>query len=308
NEMHLPQMATGAPGERPDISSTDYALGWMVDTYRGHQRVQHGGNIDGFSANVVLFPKDGVGIVVLTNLNGTPLRDLITRVIADRLFKLEKVEWLAAAAANRARSEAAAKEGEKKKEAARIAGTQPAHKLVDYTGEYEHPGYGVLKVALRDGKLEATYNNITTPLEHWHYETFNGGKGEEPTFENMKYTFQTDVKGYVAKLAAAFEPSVNEIVFVKKPDARLFDAAYLARFTGEYDLLGQTITVSLKGNTLTTQTANQPRSELVPGVDGDFTPKLSRTVSWHFVIDESGKVAAVELRQPSTVLMAKKKQ
>src|SRR5205085_875123 len=32
NEMHLPQMATGAPGERPDISSTDYALGWMVDT------------------------------------------------------------------------------------------------------------------------------------------------------------------------------------------------------------------------------------------------------------------------------------
>ncbi len=307
NEMHLPQMATGAPGERPDISSTDYALGWMVDTYRGHQRVQHGGNIDGFSANVVLFPKDGVGIVVLTNLNGTPLRDLITRVIADRLFKLEKVEWLAAAAANRARSEAAAKEGEKKKEAARIAGTQPAHKLADYAGEYEHPGYGVLKVALREGKLEATYNNITTPLEHWHYETFNGGKAQEPTFENMKYTFQTDVKGYVAKLAATFEPSVNEIVFVKKPDARFFDAAYLARFTGEYDLLGQTITVSLKGNTLMTQTGNQPRSELIPGVDGDFTPKLSRAVSWHFVIDESGKVAAVELRQPSTVLTAKRK-
>jgi CubicO group peptidase (beta-lactamase class C family) len=307
NEMHLPQMATGAPGERPDISSADYALGWIVDTYRGHQRVQHGGNIDGFSANVVLFPKDGLGIVVLTNLNGTPLRDLITRVIADRLFKLEKVDWLAAAAANRARAEAAAKEGEKKKEAARVAGTQPAHKLEDYMGEYEHPGYGLLKVARRDGKLEATYNNIATPLEHWHYETFNGGKGREVTFENMKYTFQTDVKGFVAKLAVTFEAAVSEIVFLKKPDARLFDAAYLARFTGEYELLGQTITISLKGNTLTAQATGQTRSELIPGVDGGFTPKLSRAVSWYFVTDESGKVTAIEMRQPSTVLTAKRK-
>jgi len=307
NEMHLPQMATGAPGERPDISSADYAMGWMVDTYRGHQRVQHGGNIDGFSANVVLFPKDGIGIVVLTNLNGTPLRDLITRVIADQLFKLEKVEWLAAAAANRARSEAAAKEGEKKKEGARVAGTQPAHKLEDYAGEYEHPGYGSLKVTLRGGKLEATYNSIVTPLEHWHYETFNGGKGQELTFEDMKYNFQTDVKGFVAKVVVAFEPTVNEIVFTKKPDARLFDAAYLARFTGDYDLLGRTITVSLKGNILMAQPAGQARSELVPGVDGNFTPKLSRAVTWHFVTDESGKVTAIELRQPSTVLTAKRK-
>jgi CubicO group peptidase (beta-lactamase class C family) len=308
NELHLPQMATGAPSERPDISPGAYALGWLVDTYRGHQRVQHGGNIDGFSANVVLFPKDGVGIVALTNLNGTPLRDLIAREIADRLFKLEKVDWINSAAANRARAEAAAKEGEKKKEVARVAGTQPAHKLADYVGDYEHPGYGVLRVTLSDGKLEAKYNNIATPLEHWHYETFNGGKGGEVTFENMKYTFQTDAKGLVAKLAATFEPAVGEIVFARKPDARWFDPAYLARFAGEYDLLGQTITVSLLGNVLTAQAAGQPRSELVPGLDGGFTPKLSRAVSWYFVQDASGKVAALELRQPATVLTAKRKQ
>lgn len=307
NEMHQPQMTTGAPSERPDISPSDYAMGWMVDTYRGHQRVHHGGNIDGFSANVVLFPKDGVGIVALTNLNGTALRELIVRVIADRLFRLDKVDWINAAAANRARSEAASKEGEKKKEATRVAGTQPAHKLSDYAGVYEHPGYGELTVALRDGKLEATYNNMTAPLEHWHYETFNGMKGQEVVFENLKFTFQTDVRGYVAKVAAMLEPAVEEIVFTRKPDARLFDPAYLARFTGEYDLLGQTITVSLKGNVLTAQLPGQPRSELIPGIDGDFTPKLSRASIWHFVLDESGKATAIELRQPATVLTAKRK-
>src|SRR5262245_32821876 len=31
------------------------------------------------------------GKVVLTNLNGTPLRDLITQVAADRLFKLSQI-------------------------------------------------------------------------------------------------------------------------------------------------------------------------------------------------------------------------
>jgi len=36
----------------PENSSIGYALGWMIDNYRGHRVVQHGGNIDGFSAMV----------------------------------------------------------------------------------------------------------------------------------------------------------------------------------------------------------------------------------------------------------------
>ena len=138
---------------------------------------------------------------------------------------------------------------------------------------------------------------------------WNGKEGaRSPTFENMKFLFQGDMKGNVAALwRRSSSRQVKDIVFAKKPDARLFDPAYLARFTGEYELAGQTITVSLKGNTLTAQPTGQTRSELVPGVDGDFTPKLSRAVSWHFVTDASGKVTAAELRQPNTVLTAKRK-
>ena len=71
-DMHLAHMTTGATITRPDISPTDYGMGWFVNTYRGHRRVEHGGNIDGFSANVSLFPQDGLSVVVLTNLNATP--------------------------------------------------------------------------------------------------------------------------------------------------------------------------------------------------------------------------------------------
>jgi CubicO group peptidase (beta-lactamase class C family) len=308
DDMHRPYMTTGAASEFPEIVGGEYALGWFVDTYRGRRRAGHGGNIDGFSANVVLFPKDSLGMVVLTNLNGTPLVSLITQVAADRLLKLSQIDWITQAAGRRALAEQLSKEGEKKKEITRVQGTQASHKLEDYVGDYEHPGYGLLKVALRDGKLEATFNNIVTPLEHWHYDTFNGGKAKDPTFGNMKYSFQTDVNGYVARVAAQFEASVKEIVFAKKPDARLFDAGYLSRYAGAYDLMGQTINVSLKGAALVAVIGGQPPMDLVPGLSGDFTLKQVQVVSIHFVMDDKGNVASFELRQPGTVLTAKRKQ
>ncbi len=311
-ELHQPQMAMGVSSDHPEISPGDYALGWMVDTYRGHHRVHHGGNIDGFAANVVLFPRDGVGIVVLTNLNGTPLRELMVRTIADRLFNLGKIEWISAGAASRNRAEAASTEGEKKKEAVRVAGTSPAHKLADYAGVYHHPGYGKLAVTLRDGGLELVYNGIPARLEHWHYETFNGAKAgagsSEVIFENRKFTFQTDVNGNVASVASMFEPAVADIVFVRQPEAKMFDPAFLSRLVGEYDLLGQTIEISLRGNVLTAQQAGQPRTELAPGIDGGFTPRISRASNWHFRLDEASRATAIEIRQAGTVLTAGRKK
>src|SRR5581483_7193273 len=306
--LHQPQMTTGIPSSDADILGSQYAMGWFVDSYRGHERVEHGGNIDGFTADVVLFPKDGLGIVILSNMNGTALPELVSRVAADRLLNLKPNNWIDQAAARRALSEQAAKEGAQKKTVTRIPGTQPSHKLADFVGDYEHPGYGELKVTLNGDHLEATYNKITTPLEHWHYDTFNGGKGEDPTFQEMKYTFQTDSSGFVSAISAAFEPAVKDIVFAKKPDGRLFDSAYLAKFTGEYLLTGQTFKVGSKGNALVLNIPGQPQLDLVPSLSGDFILKQQRVVSIRFVTDDQGKVSAFELRQPGAVLTAKRKE
>ncbi|MBL8169435.1 MAG: serine hydrolase [Acidobacteria bacterium] len=306
-DMHTAHMVTGAVNPEPEITGGEYGMGWFTDNYRGRRRVQHGGNIDGFSANVVLFPKDDLGMVVLTNLNGTPLRDLIAQVAADRLLALKPNDWIGQGVARRAASEAATKEGEKKKGDARLAGTQPSHKLADYAGDYEHSGYGVLTVALNGDKLEATFNKIATPLEHWHYDTFSGGKAKDGVFENMKYSFQADASGFIAGVSAPFEASVSPIVFKKKPDARLSDPAYLARFTGEYSLMGQIWTVSLKGNALAVSVPGQPQMDLLPSLSGDFAIKQTQVVSLHFVSDDAGKISAIEIRQPNTVLTAKRK-
>jgi CubicO group peptidase (beta-lactamase class C family) len=306
-DMHLAHMVIGATSPEPEITGGEYGMGWFGDNYRGHRRVEHGGNIDGFSANVVLFPKDDFGMVVLTNLNGTPLRDLITHVIADRLLGLKANDWINVGAARRALAEKESKEGAKKKAVTRVAGTVASHKLTEYAGDYEHPGYGILKVSLNGDHLETTFNSIVTPLEHWHYDTFNGGKVKDGVFEDMKFTFHGDVNGFIASVSAPFEAAVKEIVFVKKPDARLFDPTFLARFIGDYNLQGQTISISIKGNALVANVSGQPQLDLMPSLSGDFVLKQVSVVTLHFVSDDQGKVSAMELRQPGTVLTAKRK-
>ena len=217
-------------------------MGWMTDTYRGHRRVHHGGGIDGFTANTCLFPDDGMGLVVLTNKDGTPLPELITRHAADRLLSLEPIDWLAEGLDKRNKGLDAQKEAKKKKESVRRPGTRPAHPLEEYAGDYEHPGYGPLTVELRDGKLVATYNGIAATLDHWHYEVFNAPKADnDPALAdlNWKIQFQTNVKGYVDAVAVPLEPSVKPIVFTRRPDRKLSDPEYLKRFEGEYELAGQ---------------------------------------------------------------------
>ena len=305
-DMHLSHMPTGATPSRPEISPADYGMGWFVDSYRGHRRIHHGGNIDGFSAMVSMLPQDGFGFVVLTNKNGTPLPGLIIRTITDRLLELESIDWLGEAAKRKAEGQEAEKKAKQKKQIRRKPGTKLSHKIEEYAGDYSHPGYGELKVFLKDKRLAFTYNGITTSLDHWHYETFNGGKADDPTFEDMKLTFRTDVNGNVASLVASFEPSTDDIVFKNKPDARLFDPEYLKQFAGKYKLLSQTFTVSLKGNSLTFYVPGQPVYDLVPDLGGDFFLKQYKIISLKFILDDKGNVTGVELNQPNGVFDAKR--
>jgi CubicO group peptidase (beta-lactamase class C family) len=51
--------------EAPDVYFANYGFGWFLSSYKGHYRVEHGGNIDCFSANTCFFPADSVGIIVV---------------------------------------------------------------------------------------------------------------------------------------------------------------------------------------------------------------------------------------------------
>src|SRR4051794_14282864 len=60
-DIHSPQMTTGATVERADSSQPVYCLGWGISTDHGHRRLAHGGGIDGFITQVILYPDDALG-------------------------------------------------------------------------------------------------------------------------------------------------------------------------------------------------------------------------------------------------------
>lgn len=271
-EMHTPQMAISSLPDAPEVSPASYGMGWVIDSYRGHYRVYHGGAIDGFTAQLVLFPNDGIGLVAIVNANGTALPGLVINHAVDRLLDLPPKDWSGEALARRALARKAAKEAESRKTAVRRTGTRSSHPLDDYTGEYESDGYGVLKIEkVAPGRLQTVYNHIVTPIEHWHFDVFNGLKNEkDPTFEDMKYNFRTDLSGNIFAVEALFEPRVGPVLFRKRPEAKLSDPDYLRQFTGEYQLGAQTVLISLRGSRLILTIGNQRPYPLEPDIDGWF--------------------------------------
>lgn len=305
--MHTPVAVMGGYPPTPHVLNATYAPGWMVDVYRGLLRVHHGGNIDGFSALVTLLPFEEAGVVVLSNRNATPIPELLTRSIIDRIAGLEQENWLLKGLNELKAGESLQDQAEENRESVRIEGTQPSRALADYAGRYSHPGYGVLEVSLEEEALFATFNRIVTPLEHWHYDVFRGGEGaEDPAFEGMLYQFRSNSAGEISEIVVPFEPSVDAIVFERMADELLQDPVYLARFVGLYQLGPQQIRVALMGDELTVRVPGQPTLSLVPERGASFVFAGLTGYRVTFLQDDAGEVSTMRLEQPNGVFEAER--
>jgi len=327
-ELHKPQMVVGESGQDPEINGTSYAMGWFVESYRGQVRVHHGGNIDGFSAMVSFVPGQGVGVVALTNLDGTPLPQIVARQAIDRLLGLPPIDWSARLLQRRDAGRKAEKAGKAKGAEERKPGTLPAHALDEYVGDYEHPAYGVVAVTRPPapaaparppkGKapsspptLAAGFHGIAMALEHWHFETWKATPSDPALSEQTLFVqFHANVGGDVDRLTMNLEPNAGEIAFAKKPPLRLSDPAFLRGLTGVYAMADNptfTMTIDLKGTGLTAFVPGQPTYDLVPTRGTEFRLKQVTGFGIRFVLDEKGAVKEALLLQPDAVYTIRRK-
>lgn len=304
-ETHEPQMVGETPFVFPEKPIVLYGLGWFVQPYRGHARIHHGGNIDGFSAMVSLMPEENAGAAILTNLNATPLAMILADAIHDRLLALEPVDWSARFKARREQGKALAKESEKAQGSERRAGTKPSHPLADYAAEYEHPAYGVLTVTAsgRPEALAMSYNGFAPPLEHWHYDVF---RVTDTDLKGALIAFGGNLRGDIETVTVPLETSVDPIVFTRRAPASMSDPAFLDRFAGAYALGPQTITVARRGRALVASIPGQPTYELVPYRGTEFNLKGLKGFSIRF-LEQDGKVTGANVIQPDGVYEAKRK-
>lgn len=300
-QMHAPQMVMPDTGKYAELSPPSYGLGWFTQSYRGHTVVHHGGNIDGFSALVSLIPRERMGVVALTNLNGVPIPDIIAFNVYDRLLGLSQVPWNDRFWSDHEEVVRAGERGKEKTETDRVKDTTPSHPLAAYAGEFAHTAYGVIAIAHEGDGLTVRFNAFSGPLRHLHYDIF---EFSADLFErSFPVSFATDVRGDIASLSVPLEPTVPDILFTRRPAAALSDPAVLSRFTGVYEVMGMPLTVALKGErTLQVSLPGQPDFELEPVKGTEFRVKGLSGFAVEFNEDASEAVVT----QPGGVFVAKR--
>jgi CubicO group peptidase (beta-lactamase class C family) len=175
-ETHLPhtimRLDASARAMQPYTVQMCYGLGWVIQDYRGHRLVSHGGAIDGFRAHITLAPDDRLGIVLLNNLQGSQMNLAISNSILDLVLGLEAKDWNTMLGEAVKKDEAGAKAARVLREKGRRQGTKPSHPLEAYIGRYRDPAYGTARIALDRGKLVWQWSSFHGPLEHFHFDTF----------------------------------------------------------------------------------------------------------------------------------------
>ena len=148
-----------------------YGLGWDLVEYRGKFRVGHTGGYSGMLSGVTMIPDENLGIVVLTNGMKGIFGPLINYTV-DAFLKAPEKDWSAEALTMRAKFKDNRIEERKK---ARVLNTKPSLTLDQYAGEYVSDNYGKINVKKVGDKLKVYFEHtpdLTTTLEHWHYDTF----------------------------------------------------------------------------------------------------------------------------------------
>ncbi len=214
------------PGkESPGSYFSNYGFGWFMDSYKGHYRVEHGGNIDGFSASSCFFPADSIGIVVLTNQNGSQVPGIVRNIISDRVLHLKYQDWNSKTKNEDDKADQARdKEQQKTTKAAKHnPSTRP---LAGFAGRYSHPAYGTMKVYVENDSLFAKTTVRTLWLRHVNYDTFevldkDPKEGiDTAKVYGIKLQFHMNVSGDIDSFESQLEDGLKPFFFVREKEVK----------------------------------------------------------------------------------------
>ncbi len=175
-DTRTPQIALPLEGIdrelNPETNLMSYAMGWLIQDYRGKLLVSHAGAIDGFRASLLLLPREHLGIALLYNLHQSRLNMALGNSLTDLFLDLPHRDWNGYFLGVVRKEQAAARARAEKRLAGRHPNTKPSLALSAYAGQYEHPTYGTARITVEDGQLVLRWSRFRCPLAHFHYDTF----------------------------------------------------------------------------------------------------------------------------------------
>lgn len=211
-EMHTPQIRLPQYLKREKFPWSFYGLGWSIRTYKGNLMVSHGGGFDGFSSLISFMPGEKLGVVVLTNMENSPVPTILANSFYDSLLDFKKTDW------NSSYKKIFSNQSTRRDtEERHIDNVRLKTPLSCFSGEYYNPGYGSLIVKKTKKHLIIEHNNLSSMLRYCGNNVFKSvdehfNLGSEP----IKVSFNTNKKGEIESVSVPFEPNVDDILFIKK--------------------------------------------------------------------------------------------
>lgn len=204
-------MDNGLPPESsdPNVYSFGYGYGWKINSNNGHYKVHHGGNVSGFSSQLVLFPTDKLGIIVLTNQHNSILPYVVSDIITNRMLKLQRTEW------NKYPVKVSDIAIVSKDIKSTNPDKKPTHNLNEYCGKYSNLGFGTFEIAIENDKLFAVFPDFKFQLEHQYYDIFILKATKEiPQVMNPEFNlnFSLDYDGNVSSVKINLQDEPVEFV------------------------------------------------------------------------------------------------
>lgn len=195
-ETHKPNTVIRLEGVgkelNPETNLEAYALGWVVQDYRGQLLVAHAGALNGYRTQVAMLPNQNVGVVIMENVGRGYAIVALRNAILDSFLNAPPRDWnqLFLNADQRSDAEAFAKL--KERNAKRRPNTTPSRELAAYAGTYTNPAYGTATVTGDAAGPTLHYYRLTIPLTHFNYDTFEAVLPEEDLDELLQFELKTD--------------------------------------------------------------------------------------------------------------------
>ncbi len=300
-EMHIVHMPVHSPFFEDMFG---YGLGWFTGLHKGHYVVTHGGGIDGFISQVLLLPEEKIGVVILTNSDSHFLFPLsATLGIADMLLGKENDQWLSKVE----EKEKQMKELMEAKDTGEVvAEAISACSFEQYIGDFEHPGYGIIRIFLDQDKLCASFNDLSYVLTNKCYDHFTGAS-KLIMDHKFSCSFIRNATGEISEFHIGLELALTPIVFKRKAADELLAADYLKKFTGTFECSVFSVEVALKKGRLIATVLGQPPYEMKPEKPNLFSLKESPNCSLQFIPAPEGTISSLQLVQAGQTFTLKAK-
>jgi CubicO group peptidase (beta-lactamase class C family) len=307
-QMHLPQMVIPGGGPNEALlgnSIMTYGLGWMIQPHRGYTLIHHGGNVEGHSLIIGFVPQEKVGVVVLTNIAGLPLRDVLLYEGVDRALNLSDRDWNGRFHAMFDPLLVGQAKAKQTAVAEKMADAPPTHPLDAYVGAYEAEGYPDFAVRrTADGFAACTVGSLDwSALRHYHYNLFEWHWADFDAW--VKVQFQVNENGDIDAVAVPIEPAVDNIIFKRKQPQ--LTPEMVAALLGDYEtpIEGLAFTISANEEKLyLTQTGGAPEEIKAYKLTDEVIGLSLRRTRFDFTRESDGTIVHLTIKALGMTLTA----